>query len=123
MKGRISLGAVILLSTFCFSLVLAAPLHDEHFDDGEEMQKMQRHEMMMKKEKMMDRCGFMNMPLNIVATSDGGVVVVLGNKLSKYDSNLNFVKEVELKMPKEGESKVPMDKMMMPRDKRQENNR
>ncbi len=120
MKGRISLGAVILLSIFCFSLVSAAPLHDEHFDQGEGINNMSRHEMMMKKEKMMDRCGCMNMPVNIVATSDGGVVVVLGNKLSKYDSNLNFVKEVELKMPKESELKVPMDKMMMPRDKRQE---
>lgn len=31
---------------------------------------------------------------SIVATSDGGVVVLVGNKIVKYDKNLNLVKEV-----------------------------
>ena len=32
----------------------------------------------------------------MVATTDGGVVVKMGNKLLKYDKNLKLVKEVEL---------------------------
>lgn len=34
----------------------------------------------------------------MVATSDGGVIVALGNKLVKYDGNLNKVKEATLDM-------------------------
>ena len=48
-------------------------------------------------------CGMMqNMPMgnmmgrNMSATSDGGVVVMIRNKLYKYDKDLNLVKEVEL---------------------------
>ena len=33
----------------------------------------------------------------VVATSDGGVVVLMGNKLTKFDSALGLVKEVEMK--------------------------
>lgn len=33
---------------------------------------------------------------SVVATSDGGVVVLSGPRLLKYDSELNLVKEVEL---------------------------
>ena len=40
--------------------------------------------------KMMDK--------KIVATRDGGVVVLLGNKLIKYDAKLNLVKEAEIKV-------------------------
>ena len=60
---------------------------------------MGMHGMMM---KMMDR--------NVVATSDGGIVIVTGNKLTKYDKSLNVVKEVELKMDMEGMQKM-MDGM------------
>lgn len=34
---------------------------------------------------------------SVVATNDGGVIVLMGSKLAKYDNNLNLVKEVELK--------------------------
>jgi len=33
----------------------------------------------------------------MVATNDGGVIVMAGNKLLKYDKDLNLVKEAELK--------------------------
>ena len=33
----------------------------------------------------------------MTATSDGGVVVFMGGKLSKYDASLTLVKEIELK--------------------------
>lgn len=37
------------------------------------------------------------MAKKIVATEDGSVVVMVGNKLMKYDKNLDLKKEVELK--------------------------
>ena len=44
---------------------------------------------------------------NVVATSDGGVVVIMGNKMTKYDKDLNLVKEVDLKMDMEGMKNMP----------------
>jgi hypothetical protein len=38
------------------------------------------------------------MAKTVVATSDGGVVVVVGDRIIKYDKNLNLVKEAEIKM-------------------------
>jgi len=52
----------------------------------------------------------MMMPKQLVATSDGGVIVLAGNKLYKYDRNLNLVKEAEIKMDFEGRKKM-MDQM------------
>ena len=62
--------------------------------------------------KMMGMCPMMKsmMERSVVATSDGGVVVVMGNKLIKYDKDLNVVKEAELKMDMEGMQKM-MDNM------------
>jgi hypothetical protein len=34
----------------------------------------------------------------LVATRDGGVIVMTGNKLIKFDKNLNLIKEVELEI-------------------------
>ena len=42
----------------------------------------------------------------MVPTADGGVVVLMGNKLTKYDKDLNVVKEVEIKMDMEGMQKM-----------------
>lgn len=47
----------------------------------------------------------------LVATEDGGVVLLLGNKLVKYDKKLNLVKEVELNIDTEGIRKM-MKEMM-----------
>jgi len=57
-------------------------------------------------------CGKMGMmmPKQMIATSDGGVIVLSGNKLYKYDRNLNLVKEAEIKMDVEGMKKM-RDKM------------
>jgi hypothetical protein len=55
--------------------------------------------------KMMGMCGMMHPTPTIVATSDGGIVVLTGNKLTKYDKNLNVVKEAELKTPEMSEMK------------------
>lgn len=40
----------------------------------------------------------MMMDKKLVATKDGGVAVLLGNKLIKYDAKLNLVKETEIKV-------------------------
>ena len=59
---------------------------------------------------MMDMCKMM-MGKSVVATSDGGVVVLMGNKLQKYDKNLELKKEVEIKVDMESMRK--MKKQMM----------
>jgi hypothetical protein len=51
---------------------------------------------------MMSMHSMMGMMSSIVATSDGGVVVMIGNKLYKYDKNLNLVKETEIKLDMKG---------------------
>lgn len=50
------------------------------------------HTMMMKK---------MMMEKKMIATPDGGVILMFGNKLIKYNKDLDLVKEVELKMDME----------------------
>lgn len=57
-------------------------------------------------------CGKMCMMMQkqMIATSDGGVIVLAGNKLYKYDKNLNLAKEAEVKMDLEGMKKM-MDQM------------
>ncbi|MDD5155761.1 MAG: hypothetical protein PHF11_04655 [Candidatus Omnitrophica bacterium] len=47
----------------------------------------------------------------MIATGDGGVIVLMGNKLSKYDNDLSLVKEVEIKMDTEGMQKMMGDMM------------
>ncbi len=80
-----------------------------------------------KKEEMpgmsMDRSMGMPMPgmgpimgkTQMVATDEGGVIVLAGNKLMKYDAELNLVKEAEVKMPMgpmDGKQCPLMGKMM-----------
>ena len=81
--------------------------------------------------KMMGMCPMMKsmMERSVVATSDGGVIVVMGNKLTKYNKDLNVVKEVELKTDMEGMQKMtenmkgmcPMMKGMMGKDEKSSN--
>lgn len=40
----------------------------------------------------------MVMPKQMVATSDGGIIVLVGKKLLKYDKDLNLIKEVEIEI-------------------------
>ena len=44
--------------------------------------------------------GMMNNRDSIVATSDGGVVIMSGPRLIKYDKDMTLVKEVEMPKPK-----------------------
>lgn len=70
---------------------------------------------MMGGKAMMGKCGMMMkrfsmhaMETAMVATRDGGVVVMVGNKLLKYDRELNLKKEVEIAF-----KSSEMQKMMM----------
>ncbi len=60
----------------------------------------------------MGKMGMMGMHPTMVATSDGGVVVLMGNKLVKYDGNLELVKEVEMKGGPKPMDKKPEDAEM-----------
>jgi hypothetical protein len=71
---------------------------------GEKMEHHGMHEKMMGMMKM----GMMEKP-QMVASNDGGVIILAGHKLYKYDKNLNLVKEVDLKT--EG-GMCPMKDMM-----------
>ena len=46
---------------------------------------------------MMDAVGTMMSNTSMVGTPDGGVIVMMGNELFKYDKDLNLVKQVEIK--------------------------
>ena len=67
-----------------------------------------------KKESMMGKgmmqggmmCEESMMGKSLVATSDGGVIVLIGNKLQKYDKNLVLQKEAEIKMDTAGMQKM-----------------
>lgn len=60
-------------------------------------------------EKEMKCCKGMGWKTQMVATDEGGVIVLAGNKLIKYDADLNVEKEVEVKMPMGGKT-CPMMK-------------
>jgi mono/diheme cytochrome c family protein len=40
--------------------------------------------------------GLMMRSSSLVATSDGGIIALMGNELSKYDQDLNLIKQVEI---------------------------
>ena len=61
---------------------------EEGTEKGHKGMDKGKHSMMMMKKMMTGR--------EMVATKDGGVIVLTGNKLVKYDKNLNLIKEVEL---------------------------
>ncbi len=52
--------------------------------------------------------GGMRGPSSMVAVGDGSIVVLSGNKLTKYDGDLNLMKTVEIESGPEGMKKPPM---------------
>jgi hypothetical protein len=70
---------------------------------------------------MCPMCQMMMMKPIVIATSDGGVVVLMGNKLTKFDSSMRPIGEAKIKMDFEGMEKptlppgkeCPMHKSMM----------
>jgi hypothetical protein len=111
----------VLVAVFCMSVAAVSFAQDSDKDKGPIMGRE-----MMGKQGMMEHKGWKDqggrkgcmgeMPgmmgmsrTSMVATSDGGVVVLSGTNLYKYDKNLNLVKKTQIKIDTEG-----MQKMMLP---------
>lgn len=71
--------------------------------------------MRMPMQGMEKKCFPMMGKTQMVATDEGGVIVLAGNRLMKYDAELNLVKEAELQMPMGpmGNRQCPMMGKMM----------
>ena len=78
-------------------------------------QKMKKRDQMQSRCPMGKRMGMDNMPMcgmmgkTMVPSDDGGVIVMIGNKLYKYDKNLELKKEVELTIDYENMKKMMME--------------
>jgi hypothetical protein len=105
----------IIFSVVVLSLLIAAPVF------AEETEKSEMPGMSMDRPMGMPGMGKMCPPMGtaqMVATDEGGVIVLSGNKLAKYDADLNLVKEVEVKMPMGpmGDKQCPMMGKMAKQD-------
>jgi len=104
-----------VLAVFVLSLMVSVPAF------AEEAKKEEMPGMSMEKPMGMPMPGMGKMfsPMmgrtEMVATDEGGVIVLAGNKLMKYDADLDLVKEVEVKMPMGplGDKQCPMMGKMM----------
>jgi hypothetical protein len=100
---RIALSAIVM--TFIFTATMFSPAMAEA--QKAEQKNCPMMEMMGKDAKAKEGCPMGDMPMRckmekqMVATSDGGIVLTVGNKLYKYDSNLNLQKEVEIPFNKD----------------------
>lgn len=105
-KSIIVITAVVVLSISGLALAQM---------ENKDKSTMMGKGMMMDGKGMMMHGMMMNAMMNksMVATSDGGVVVMTANKLTKYDKDLNVVKEIELTMDMEGMKKMMKDCPMM----------
>ena len=93
----------VLSMVLVFSLGLSLPAFAEEVvsqkGSAPEMAMDQGAGMPMPGKRMMGcPCPMMG-KTQMVATDDGGALVLAGNKLMKYDADLNLVKEVEVKIP------------------------
>jgi hypothetical protein len=102
----------ILFAVVVLSLLISVPVFAEEAKKeempGMSMGKPMGMPPMPGMEKM---CASMMGKAQMVATDEGGVIVLAGNKLLKYDSDLNLAKEVELPMPMGGKQCPMMGKM------------
>ncbi len=106
-KGLIALTAIAVIGV---SSLAIAEMEGKKEGMGKGM--MGKEGMMGKMEMMHGMKGMMNKP-SMVASNDGGVIILSGNKLSKYDAKLNLVKEAEIKAESQGDGKMcGMCKMM-----------
>jgi hypothetical protein len=81
-----------LAVVFCMSFLSVSFARDR---GGDKWDKKDKGCSMCHMNKMMMGCK------ELIATQDGGVVLMMGHKLIKYDAQLNVVKEVEIKMDME----------------------
>ncbi len=93
--------AVVIVGVFSLSLASAEEKNPPMMEKKD--MRMEGDQSGKIRDKMMRRHLMMSamMPKSMVTTSDGGIVVLAGNKLTKYDKDLNVIKEVEIKMDME----------------------
>lgn len=116
---------IILLTALFFAPASLVFAQNEHQGDAAGQSKngahpnemMMGHGMMMD-DGMMDMMNMMNvrramMDRQIVPTADGGVVLLIGDQLYKYDENLDLVNEVEISVDYE-RMKEGMQDMRLP---------
>jgi hypothetical protein len=108
---------LVVAVAFVFTLIMIGPATAETQKTDKPSCPMK--EMMYGKDMKGKACRMGDMPMHcmmgkqIVATSDGGIVVTIGNKLYKYDSSLNLQKEAEIPFDKECMMKMMKDMDMM----------
>lgn len=93
----------IILAVFVLTLAAACPVF------AEESEKSDMPNMKMMAEKGMPYPCMMKKAA-MVSTEEGGVIVLVGDKLMRYDADLNLEKTVEIPMSKE---QCPMMGKMM----------
>ncbi len=119
MKRAILIGVVVVFVGVVLAINMAAAPEDPAMMKSKEpMMEMGSGCMMMSSTgKMMHACPMHAMMMHnmmscqMVATEDGGVIIMGFGKLMKYDKDLNMVKEVEMKMDPEAMKKT-MTQMM-----------
>jgi len=85
--------STLILTIFSIAIFSGIALAEDQDMEGMDMMEGKG----MKGKGMMGGKGMMHQQPTVVATSDGGIVVLQGPKLAKYDASLNLVNEVELK--------------------------
>jgi len=89
----------IIVAVVALSLLMSVPAFAEETKKDEMPGMSMEKPMGMPMAGMEKMCGPMMGKAQMVATDEGGVFVLVGNKLTKYDADLNVVKEAEVKMP------------------------
>jgi hypothetical protein len=108
---------LVVTLAFVFTLIMIGPVTAETQKTDKPCCPMK--ETMGGKDMTGKGCRMGDMPMHcmmgkqIVATSDGGIVITIGNKLYKYDGSLNLQKEVEIPFDKECMMKMMKDMDMM----------
>ena len=91
---------LVIVMTFVFTVAMIGPVTAETQKRDKQscpmMGKMDDKDMKGKGCRMGDMPMHCMTEKQMVATSDGGIVITIGNKLYKYDSSLNLQKEVEI---------------------------
>lgn len=96
----------VLIAVFLLAIAVRGPMSFAQGMGATAGKDMMKGDMMGKGKmtKMPPMSGMMMKGMaekSMVATADGGVIVLVGNKLIKYDKDLNVVKEVEIKIDME----------------------
>ena len=108
----------IVLAVLALSLLISVPAFAKETETKEMPGMSVDKAVGMPMPGMEKMCGPMMNKAQMVATDEGGVIVLAGNKLMKYDAELNLVKEAEVKMsmPPMGGKQCPMMGKMMDKD-------